>query len=78
MQHIRKRLQDSYTVYAFAGKDGLFGTDELNEPDARALKDFLSAIGIGVKTVLDIDRHDHAVEGTAVVDDWLTALKESA
>lgn len=70
------RLRGPYTVWAFAGKDGLFGSEKLDEPDARALKDFWSSIGIGVKTVLDIDRHDSdGGLGLAAVDEWLQTVR---
>lgn len=72
---LRQRLREPYTVFGFAGKDGLFNSDQLPEPDARGVRDLMTSIGVGMKTLLDIDRHDRGDDSRTAVEEYLVMQK---
>lgn len=65
-------LHGEFLVHNFGGKDNTYAEHTLDEPPVEAKRAIIQAVREGMRTVLDISRHDEkADEGASDVDDWL-------
>jgi dsDNA-specific endonuclease/ATPase MutS2 len=72
VEQLLDQLHGEYLVFNFGGRDNTYEEHELVEPPVEAKRMLIQAAREGMRTVLDIDRHDNRNdEGLAAVDRWL-------
>lgn len=68
-------LSQPFTVYNFGGKDNTFNQHKFDTAPLPARAETVRTIGVAMRTVMEIDKHDNASdEGMAAVDQWLRSL----
>lgn len=68
-------LRKPHLAFNFGGKDNTYEEHQLDEPPVEAKRALMQTIRDGLRTVIDIDRHDNRAEdGLAAVDQWLRGL----
>lgn len=68
-------LRRPHLAFNFGGKDNTYEEHQLDEPPVEAKRALMQTIRDGLRTVLDIDRHDNRAEdGLSAVDQWLRGM----
>lgn len=75
-ERMRQQLFASTVVYNFGGKDNSFNERTMPEPDFRAKRDLMQAIGAAIDRALKIDAYDKIDATMSAVDAWLEAMTD--
>lgn len=76
LERLRGQLFAETVQFSFGGRDNDYAEHTTDRPTVQQQRDLMVAISNGVKSLLDIDRHDRQTDDVSVFGQWLASLKD--